>query len=351
VFFDYNGDGLQDIVIGNYGYFQPAGTYKSKLALLKNISTDTSPKFKLVDTDFAELGQLSGNTTNYHPSFGDVDGDSDQDMVLGTSDGRIFYYINEAAPGNDANFVFSSPNFQGIDIGTYSAPQLIDVDLDGLLDMLIGCREGTIHYYKNFGTPTNMILQEVNSTFGQVSTTENGDPNGFSSPTLFRKSGVSYLLCGSLSGKFRIYSGIDGNLGGSFVLEDSLFLGTSDGERTSISLKDINEDGFLDAVTGNYAGGINFFSGVFPSGVDKQEVSAPNFFIFPNPGSSLFVRSMNEKIKQVEVIDIQGRIIHTQAGTSQPTLSMEDLNIVDGIYFVRVKGSQNTQTFKWIRKK
>jgi hypothetical protein len=350
-FFDYNGDGLQDIVIGNYGYFQPAGTYKSQLALMKNISTDSSPKFKLVETDFAGLGQLTGNTTNYHPSFGDVDGDSDQDMVLGTSDGRIFYYINEAAPGNDANFVFSSPHFQGIDIGTYSAPQLIDVDTDGLLDMLIGCREGTIHYYKNFGTPTNMILQEVNTTFGQVSTAENGDPNGFSTPTLFRKSGVSYLLCGSLSGRFRLYSGIDGNLSGAFVLEDSLLLGTSDGERTSISLKDLNDDGFLDAVTGNYSGGINFFSGVFPSSLEDKTVHEPNFVIFPNPGSDLYVRSLQEKIKQIEVFDMQGRMVHFQSGTNQPTVALTDLQLDAGIYFVRVKGAQNTQTFKWIRKK
>ena len=39
VFFDYNNDGLDDIIIGNYGYHNPNNNPISSLALLKNTKT------------------------------------------------------------------------------------------------------------------------------------------------------------------------------------------------------------------------------------------------------------------------------------------------------------------------
>ncbi|HLP50963.1 MAG TPA: VCBS repeat-containing protein, partial [Chitinophagales bacterium] len=45
VFFDFNSDGLQDIVIGNYGYFRPFQTYKGTLAYYENIGTATQPRY------------------------------------------------------------------------------------------------------------------------------------------------------------------------------------------------------------------------------------------------------------------------------------------------------------------
>ncbi len=348
VFFDYNNDGLSDIVIGNYGYFQPNGTYKSKLALLKNISVDENPRFQLINEDYAGLGLLNETSTNYHPTFGDIDGDGDQDMLTGNSLGQLFYFINTAAPGNEANFVFNSSNFQNIDIGTFSAPQLVDVDVDGLLDLLIGSREGRIHYYRNTGTPTSMNLELVTTSFGNILTAIDGDPNGFSTPTLFRKSGVSYIICGSVSGLFQLYSGIDGNLDGDFILEDSVFLGNRDGERTSISLKDLNGDGYPEAVTGNYAGGINFYSGIFPSKLSSDNKTNSTFLIFPNPGKTISIRTTGESIQLIDVIDIQGKLVHTQAGSHLPTITLSNSNFSPGMYFVRVQGKSKTEVFKWI---
>jgi hypothetical protein len=349
VFFDYNGDGKTDIIVGNYGYFQPAGTYKSQLALLKNISTTDEPAFQLVDNDYANVSALAGNTLNYHPTFGDIDGDSDQDMLLGTSDGRMFHFINEAAAGTAANFVFSSPNFQNIDIGTFAAPQLFDVDVDGLIDLLIGNREGRILYYRNTGTPTAMNLVLITDTLGGILTTSNGDPSGFSTPTMFRKSGITYIICGSQSGIFRLYSGIDGNLDGSFVLEDSLLLGNREGERSSLSLKDLNGDGFADAITGNYAGGLNYYNGIFPSNSEAQDVSTSPFLVFPNPGKMLNVRSTAESMEQVDVFDIQGRLIHSEKGNAVPTLMIDATSWANGLYIIRVTGKQHTASFRWMR--
>ncbi|MFM2285156.1 MAG: hypothetical protein RLZZ543_653 [Bacteroidota bacterium] len=350
IFFDYNNDGLDDIIVGNYGYFQPAGTYKSQLALLKNISTETQTRFQLITNDFAGLASLAGNSLNYHPTFGDIDGDSDADMLLGTSDGRLFYFINTANAGSPANFVFSDPNFQGIDIGTFAAPQLVDVDLDGLLDVLIGSREGRIYYYHNSGTVTAMNLELVSNTWGNILTTANGDPSGFSTPHLYRKSGVSYIICGSQSGIYRLYSNIDGNLAGDFTLEDSLLLGNRNGERTSICLKDLNDDGFPEAITGNYAGGVNFYQGIFASSITDQHPSKTSaFVVFPNPGSSLYVRSLKEKIQVIDVLDIQGRSLASVKGNGNPTQEIDMSGHSAGLYFIRIKGTLQTEVLHWVK--
>jgi hypothetical protein len=348
-FFDYNQDGLKDIVVGNYGYFENNGTYRPQLALYENVGTSAEAQYKLVTSDLANLSTLSGNALNFFPSFGDVDGDGDGDMLIGASDGRIFYYVNTALAGEAANFAFVSPTFQNIDIGTYAAPQLVDVEGDGLLDLLIGSREGRIHYYHNSGTPQNMILDFVTNTFGNVTTAIPGDPSGFSTPCFFKKTGISYLLCGSQNGRISLYSGIDGNLEGNFILEDSLVLGDRIGERTTITVADINSDGFLDALVGNYAGGINFFEGVFASGVSQDVSLNHGIRIFPNPSRTVNISSRDSFIETMQIFDIQGRVIYNQEFSKGLTrVEFDGTNFTEGMYLIKVQSTSGFSTHKWI---
>ena len=52
VFFDYNTDGLIDIICGNFGYFDQ-GNYTSGLHLLKNTGSSMTPEFTLINNDWA----------------------------------------------------------------------------------------------------------------------------------------------------------------------------------------------------------------------------------------------------------------------------------------------------------
>jgi hypothetical protein len=348
-FCDYNQDGLKDIVIGNYGYFENNGTYRPQLALYENVGTSAAAQYKLVTSDLANLSTLSGNALNFFPTFGDVDGDGDDDMLIGASDGRIFYYVNTALAGDVANFVFVTPIFQNIDIGTFATPQLVDVDGDGLLDLIIGSREGRIHYYHNSGTPQTMILDFVTNSFGSVLTALPGNPSGFSTPCFFKKSGISYLMCGSQNGRISLYSGIDGNLEGNFVLEDSLVLGDRIGERTTITVADLNSDGFLDAVVGNYAGGINFFEGIFASSFSNSASLDLGIRIFPNPSRTINISSRDAFIESMQIIDIQGRIIDIRSFSNATTLIQVDgANFPEGMYLIQIQSSKGASTHKWI---
>jgi hypothetical protein len=348
-FFDYNRDGKCDLVVGNYGYFQQSGNYKSRLALFENTGTVESPEFKLVNADFANLGSLSGNSVNFYPTFGDVDGDGDEDMITGNSDGRLFLFENTAAFGMPANLNLSTPNFQNIDVGTFAAPNLVDVDLDGKLDLLVGSRNGSVSYYRNTGTSAAMTLELQTDRFGNVSTNLQGEPNGFSTPLMFRKNGLSYLICGSQSGYFRIYGNIDNNLSGSFELIDSLFLGNRDGERTSMALRDITADGFPDAITGNYAGGLVFYKGEFPSSSTSSAQSKSSTIVYPNPGGMQFtIRSFSAAPKVVSVFNLCGKLINQlNCNADFQTISTDDWS--SGVYLIQIVEKNQIEVLKWVK--
>ena len=57
LFYDYNSDGLLDIICGNFGYFN-GGDHVGQLAILKNTGTINQASFTLLDDDFANLSNL-----------------------------------------------------------------------------------------------------------------------------------------------------------------------------------------------------------------------------------------------------------------------------------------------------
>ena len=72
VLFDYNMDGLKDLVVANYGFFTAGGTFTPKFALYKNVGTATQPTYTLINSDYASVFAAI-NKVGLYPSFGDWD--------------------------------------------------------------------------------------------------------------------------------------------------------------------------------------------------------------------------------------------------------------------------------------
>jgi hypothetical protein len=143
-FFDYNADGLMDLIIGNDALYKNEN-YTFGLTLFENIGTDSVPEFKWITDNYSNIQTLG--TRGVYPSFGDIDDDNDDDMIIGDWDGLLHLYTNTAGPGSPAIFVLSELNYKTIDAGQYATPQLIDVNRDGKLDLLAGERSGNINYF------------------------------------------------------------------------------------------------------------------------------------------------------------------------------------------------------------
>lgn len=346
-FFDANNDGKMDLLVGNYGYFLPTGDYKPQVAIIENTSDANQTSFRLTNRNFASAGNLAGIATNFHPATGDLDNDGDADLLLGCSDGRLYHFENTAALGNPANMTFITPNFQGIDVGTFAAPFIYDVDQDGKMDVIVGTREGHIAYYRNTTNGTAPAMELQTELWGGVSTALAGNSNGYCSPVLFRNNGSLYLICGSESGFFYLYGNIENNLDGTFTLLDSTVLGDRLGKRTSITLSDFNDDGYPEAVVGNYSGGLYFLDGIFPSFLQKSSQAHP-MLLYPNPGTaSIYAHTPSRDWFWVEWMDASGRILYRSK--QELPAQLQWTPELPGMYVVRFHNAQTQMVQRWIR--
>jgi len=347
-FFDYNNDGLLDFVVGNTGRFVNNES-KARMLLFKNNGTSGQPKFELFDTDYLGLSTAI-NLNNVIATFGDLDGDNDNDLLIGNADGKLSYYINNAASGADASFALSQVYYQTIDVGNKAAPQLIDVNRDGKLDLLIGNEAGKIRYFENTGSLQVPVFTMASNFFGGVYTgIDNGVnlSNGACVPQLFDISGTYHLLCGSLSGRIFRYGNIDGNLNGTFAKIDTNYASIWEGKNASISIADINNDGQKDMLIGNKSGGLNYYSGDITSNIFVNELEN-NIIIYPNPANENVTITATENISKIELYNNLGNLQLQQSNCKNKTIKLLLNELASGIYFVKVSTSKYNFTKKII---
>lgn len=210
VFFDVDNNGLQDLLVGNFGYYNSSGLYKSNLSYYQNIGTQTQPAFQLITRNYAGIEALQ--FTNVFPAFGDIDADNVPEMILGEHNGSLVLFENNASVGQPASFVLSQPSYQNIDVGLDATPQLFDINNDGLLDLIIGERNGNLNYYKNTGTAQSPVFTLETANFGGVDTRTEGFTVGYSTPFFFRYNNTIQLFTGSESGDIFQYNNIEQTL-------------------------------------------------------------------------------------------------------------------------------------------
>lgn len=354
VLFDADNDGLLDLIVGNHGYYE-INNQKTKLAYYKNIGTLTQPSFSLITRDYAGLSSYATThlTQNFVPTFGDIDGDGDKDMIIGDAAGKIHWVENTAGSGNPCNFSIFKFNPFGIITGfNASFPQLIDVNRDGLLDLIIGMFNGRLAYYQNNGTSTAPSFTLITNNFGNVNV--KGDPSTYGSdgrcaPFMFDDNGTYKLLSGSISGRIFYYDNIDGNLNGNFNLIDTNVNKINIGMATALQYVDIDGDNKRDLIVGNYAGGLNFYSSKSTIGIKElYDAKSSSVLIYPNPTKDFVtIKSNNpltEKI-EIEVFDIYGKIILKET-TPHPYKRQNTSEFNKGVYFIKTTTFEglNSQT-------
>jgi len=340
VFFDANSDGLLDIIIGNHGYFIESGNLDSRLNLLLNSGSQQNPSFEISDTDFAEISSLGLN--GVYPSFGDMDGDGDNDMIAGDEEGHIHLFVNTAANGEPSNFVLSGPNYMNIDVGEAAMPQIIDVNGDSKPDLIIGEKSGTISYFENMGTINEPEYGSLatNDFFGGIDVMKECC-GGYSVPFLTSDSvGNQLLYVSSESGFLYQFNNIENNIDGDFNLVDSLYL---NGLRSTISGGDINGDGNDELIYGEYAGGLRILKKGNPIwiGIQDNQKNEVDINIYPNPALSEITISINRKTNyqsgSMKIFNHFGQLVLEDFLTETDNFKKADLSAEQsGVYIIHI---------------
>ena len=345
VLYDFDGDGLLDLFVGNYGQFDSAkevngwltSFFSSSVSYYRNTGTVSAPAFTLQTHDFGNLKDLGFHAL--HPTFGDFDGDGETDMLCGNEDGTLLLVPHaRLLTGNG----IVTTDFAGIDVGECSTPQCFDLDGDGNRDLIIGNRRGLLSYYRNIGS--NIAeFQKITDTLGGVDVRDFTQSYfGYSVPCFYHDTQYgTVLFCAGEYGEVAYYKHIDENLDGEFEKEEGNLAETvigvaqpfHEGRRVAVAVADLNGDGRPDMVIGNYAGGAAFFEGAVPPAHSSvpQRVR-PDVCVQPNPTTGKVVlNGLPSDLLNMEVFDFQGRKL---AETTQREYDFSSNPA--GIYFLRV---------------
>ena len=135
------------------------------------------------------------------------------------------------------------------------------------------------------------------------------------------------------------YTNIDGNLGGTFTLLDSAFDSIYEPSRVSLARFDIDNDSYPDLVTGNFCGGIRFYTHFNTVGINTtQVVEAEPFDIFPNPATVsltiLFKKVLKNKLVRFSIIDVAGRTLQSGIITADKNATIPIESIAKGFYLI-----------------
>ncbi len=351
VVFDYDGDGKKDLLIGNYGYYSPTNL-KAQLALYKNIGTPAQPSYSLITKDFANVAVQ--NLSHAIPTVGDIDGDGDIDILLGTSSGQVHWLEHTGVVGN---YTFHNNPFTFTTTSAEAAPQLFDIDGDTKLDLMIGTKNGRIAYYKNIGSTTVPAYTLITNFFGSVDVKGNINVfgiDGYAVPFFYKENSATKLLVGNINGQVFYYD-VPSVITNTCNLIDADVNNYNEGAQAAAFYEDVNNDGKRDLFIGNGSGGLSFFSSkALNIGFPENSLQNANdqITLFPNPATDrlqLKIDALEFETGTLFLYDIVGKEIQASViQSNSQTFLLNNLN--SGIYFAKVVLSNKAKTVSITKK-
>lgn len=211
---DWNGDGLNDLIVGEGG-----GGYSGKVRVYLNIGTKAEPQFR--DYVYAQAGTSDLTCTpigcmGCFPRVVDWDEDGRIDLLIGQADGTVRIHTNFGLQGSPAfslgtAIVTADGSVHDMDVGDRATPVVVDWNSDSMLDIVSGGLDGLIHVYPNCGCEGSVPPRFLGSPAGgQIVQADGKDlavPSGRSSPVIMDLDGdgMKDILTGNTEGQILFY--------------------------------------------------------------------------------------------------------------------------------------------------
>ena len=197
---DLDNDGDHDVLVGdqsgNFTYYENTGTNVAPA-----FGAGTANPFGIVDI---------GN--NAAPFFVDLDADNDFDIVAGEFSGDVTYLMNTgtvSAPAFVEQTGGSNP-FDAISVTETSQPAVADLDADGDLDLALGSSDGTLLFFENQAGVYTQKMGSASPFDGFQVALDGGSGKGESGPGIGDIDGDTNvdIIVGNIAGDYYV---IDSN--------------------------------------------------------------------------------------------------------------------------------------------
>ncbi|PCI30025.1 MAG: hypothetical protein COB67_02840 [SAR324 cluster bacterium] len=231
---DLDQDGDLDLMVG---------TKSGHIYLYENQGNDREWNFQLVNSNFLKTDRLE----NTSPLLFDLDQDGDLDLIVGSKQGRLRYYENQGST-EQYNFVYDESAFQNFWLGTNARPAAIDLNNDGILDLLIGTIWGKLIYLHNASNRFEVVRRDY----------QNIDVGINSTPGFFdlNNSGSVEMLVGSDAGQIFFFRNEKKDFMGQWQRIPNYEANLSFPRGSSPAAYDLDSDGDLDLISGSEQGPI-----------------------------------------------------------------------------------------------
>ncbi len=217
---DWNGDGLNDLIVGEGG-----GGFPGKVRVYLNIGTAADPQFRdyaYARSNASDLTCTPDGCMGCFPRVVDWDEDGRIDLLMGQADGTVRIFTNYGLDGSPVFdlgpvIITADGSVHDMDVGMRATPSVLDWNGDGMLDIVSGGVDGKIHVYPNCGCDGSVPPRFLGSPAAGQIVQDNGKelvvPSLRSSPVIMDLDGDGKkdILTGNTDGQILFYKNVGYN--------------------------------------------------------------------------------------------------------------------------------------------